>query len=377
MKVVSISLDPQLLDPKSVAASRIARYGTLVESYTVIVPCKHSTKITLAENVTIEGTGGLDKLLQLWHCYRKTRQYILQGACDVLSTDQYFFGLMGVWFVYRHKVALEVVALGFEKFTWLRKRIAQFVLRRSHSIRVNSNWLVSFLEQQFGIRGNKVHMVPIYVVMDTLGLKDLSGDHAAELQQARDHFKETYGDHFNILAVNRLVPDKNIEMQLRAIAALQHEYPEVLLHIAGSGPEKGKLKTRAAQLGIADRVIWHGHTTGTNLGALYKECDVFVLTSHREGWGMVIAEALTAGLPIVMTNVGAAGDLVKDGESAMVVPVGDAHAFIEVLRRVIHDDHLRQHLRAGCQTALGRLLSQEEILKRYQQSWEDALTQAH
>ena len=104
------------------------------------------------------------------------------------------------------------------------------------------------------------------------------------------------------------------------------------------------------------------------------ECDCFVLTSDYEGWGMVIIEAATAGLPIIMTDVGCAGELIVDGESGLVVPPQDVPALTTAMRQVLTDPALRERLSIGSLHSLKQLPSFEQLLKEYRQNWELALT---
>ena len=97
-----------------------------------------------------------------------------------------------------------------------------------------------------------------------------------------------------------------------------------MLHIVGSGPDEKKLKSYVARLGLEQHVVFHGYQSGYALGMFYRECDAFLLTSDYEGWGMVIIEAAAAGLPIIMTDVGCAGEIIIHGESGLVVPPGES-----------------------------------------------------
>jgi len=147
----------------------------------------------------------------------------------------------------------------------------------------------------------------------------------------------------------------------------------VRLHIVGDGPEEESLKSKAKEIGVDEYVVFHGQKTGFELGLFYLECDCLILTSDYEGWGMVIVEAATAGMPSIMTDVGCAGEFLIDGESGIVIPTNDAEALKDAMVRIAGDARLREKLSLGTKKALASLETFDEILKQYKDNWEKAL----
>ncbi len=88
---------------------------------------------------------------------------------------------------------------------------------------------------------------------------------------------------------------------------------------------------------------------------------------------MVIIEAGTAGLPIIMTDVGCAGELIKDGESGIVIPPKDEKAVAEAMKRILTDPELRERVSVGATHAVRALPSFERVLPDYSKNWERAL----
>lgn len=373
MNVVNISLSPSILDPNGVTATRIRNYGRITEEYIVLVPYSEDKVVKLSDNVVVYGVDGANKLAKLWRIYSKVVSLAKEGRCDVISADQYYFGLMSVFVAWRFKVGFETIALGFEKFTWLRKKVAGFVFAHADSIRVNSPRLMDFVKKEFGMTGDKMHLVPIFVEVEKIGLEgERTDEEQSEYDQEVKSFKTNYSDNFNFLTVNRLVPVKNISLQLRAIAEIKKTHQEVFLHVLGDGPLEDSLDEEIKSLGLDNNVKLHGHTSGMKLGAFYAKADCFLLTSDSEGWGMVIIEALTAELPVIMTDVGAAGEVIIDGESGIVIPTGDLVALIKAMNAVIENDSLRSDLISGTKKALALLPSFDKILSLYKESWEYA-----
>src|SRR6185503_9963066 len=106
----------------------------------------------------------------------------------------------------------------------------------------------------------------------------------------------------------------------RAVAAAAD--PRLALVLVGDGPERDDLARLASTLGV--RLTLAGDRPWEEVVEAYVAADVFALLSDRETWGVVVNEAAACGLPLVLSDrVGAAGDLLRDGENGALVPVGD------------------------------------------------------
>lgn len=149
-----------------------------------------------------------------------------------------------------------------------------------------------------------------------------------------------------LLAVGSVVPRKGYDVLVRALEmdAEEHE-PSWHLKIVGaldrSPPTLEALRAQIARSGLDTRVEITGPKSRVELDALYDGADIFVLASHYEGYGMVLAEASARGLPIVTTTGGAAAETVPDG-AALKVPPGDPRALQQALRRLMDDASLRK-----------------------------------
>jgi glycosyltransferase involved in cell wall biosynthesis len=102
----------------------------------------------------------------------------------------------------------------------------------------------------------------------------------------------------------------------------------------GEGGDRDRLKEQATELGIADRVVWHGAVP--NAGAVLPAFDAFVLSSRTEGTPIALFEAMFASVPIVATRVGGVPDVVTS-EHALLVPSEDPSAIAEALAEIRRD----------------------------------------
>ncbi|KNB49578.1 hypothetical protein AC230_28960 [Streptomyces caatingaensis] len=142
-------------------------------------------------------------------------------------------------------------------------------------------------------------------------------------------------------AVGRLDPVKRLDRLIDAFAAAGRPFPDWELHLFGDGPEEAALRSRAARLGVADRVRFRG--TVRDVAAAYRELSVLALTSEYEGRPMALAEASACGVPCVSFDLsGGVRELVADGVTGVLVPPGDVEAFGRALGGVMGDAGVRE-----------------------------------
>jgi glycosyltransferase involved in cell wall biosynthesis len=151
-----------------------------------------------------------------------------------------------------------------------------------------------------------------------------------------------------LVAVGSVVPRKGYDVLVCAleIDVAAHD-PDWHLHIVGaldrSSSTVDALRDQIARAGLGGRIEIAGPKSREALDGFYDRADIFVLASHYEGYGMVLAEALARGLPIVTTTGGAAAETVPDGAALKVSP-GDPRALQQALRRLMDDAGLRARL---------------------------------
>jgi glycosyltransferase involved in cell wall biosynthesis len=170
----------------------------------------------------------------------------------------------------------------------------------------------------------------------------------------------------SLLCVASVTARKGHVELLQALAGLRDRPWQ--LHCAGSlqhdAATASAVRDAAAQLGLAERIAWHGEVDAARLAALYDAADVFVLASHHEGYGMAFAEALAHGLPVVGCAAGAVADTVP-ADAGRLVPVGDAPALQQALRGLMDDMAARQSLAAGARAAALRLPRWDDAAQRF------------
>jgi glycosyltransferase involved in cell wall biosynthesis len=204
-----------------------------------------------------------------------------------------------------------------------------------------------FLVKHAGHRQLMTVDAPSLAAFADVGLPDvLFLPNAVEPSAFRQHRAEPAG-RFRMLFAGRLEPVKGIPVLLEAMAMLAERHPEVELQLAGVGSREQEYRAIAARLGLAGQVTFLGRTPRAEMADRFAESDLFVLPSLHEGFPIVLLEAWAAGLPAVLTNVGAVPDVCVDGQDALVVEPGDAAGLAKALERAVGDGDLRGRLGAN------------------------------
>lgn len=164
-----------------------------------------------------------------------------------------------------------------------------------------------------------------------------------------------------LLAMGRLHDNKAHDISLQALVQI----PDAYLWIAGLGPLEGKLRGLAEALGVADRVRFLGWRTDAS--ALYRTADVCVFPSRYEPLGNVVIQAWAHGLPVVAAASQGPGALIRDGDDGLLVPVDDADALAEGVRRLLADPALRSRVAAAGALRVQAEFSETAVVSQWQE----------
>ena len=156
------------------------------------------------------------------------------------------------------------------------------------------------------------------------------------------------GDAPLLLTVSRLVPHKGIDVAIRALAALGVEWSTVHYLVVGRGDDRPRLAALAADLGVADRVIFAGALSDAAIAESYATATVYVGLSrvdadiNAEGFGIAFVEAASSGLPSVAGDSGGGRSAVRDGATGIVVAPTDVAAAASAIRALLADPTRRR-----------------------------------
>jgi glycosyltransferase involved in cell wall biosynthesis len=240
------------------------------------------------------------------------------------------------WVAWLLSVVLKVPLVGgvfsdlFNKSAWYKKsfwhrmayRGTRFLFNRTAMIRCDSAEMTQSLVSQ----GWRAQHIPFFIPWIEK-FQATPADIEARLQRWE---REPL-----ILCVARLVPEKNIEMLLDSFASLQH--PRARLRIVGRGPLLNSLQTKAQALGIDSRLEWIPQVDFETLVSFYREANLFALPSHFESAARVLIQAQAARLPTVTTATAGSADIVLEGLSGFVTPIGATNAFASAMKQLLTD----------------------------------------
>jgi len=249
----------------------------------------------------------------------------------------------------------------WKKEEWINKFLFNIGLKNlkiAGSIRTVSNRIKKDLIAQ-GIGEEKITNVPINVPWQSLA-NQVPGFSLKEKYPQFDYIA---------LSLGRLEKVKNINLILQAWQKLLNDNPKVGLVIVGSGSEEANLRQIVNDLNIQDNVIFEPATK--DVVSYYRGADCFVLSSYYEGWGRTVVEAIACDCPVIMTDVGCAGELVKDGESGVVIE-RNKESLAKALNYFIKsskDDEMAENARKLLET----LPNNEKTKELYLESWKKTI----
>ena len=146
------------------------------------------------------------------------------------------------------------------------------------------------------------------------------------------------GDVFHFLSIGSLDTNKGMDALLRAFAETRKTCPGTDLTVAGDGPEREALAALAGELGIAEAVRFTGRVSREKCAELYAACGAFVLASRVETFGLVLAEAMACGRPVIMTDTGARRDLVTE-DTGLYADIDDIGALARAMTVIAGEPH--------------------------------------
>jgi glycosyltransferase involved in cell wall biosynthesis len=176
-----------------------------------------------------------------------------------------------------------------------------------------------------------------------------------------------------ILCVAMHNEKKGLDVLLRAFALIHHKEPSLKLMLVGDGPLRGQLEDLASTLGIAKKVEFLGRQGRTQVADLLHSCEVFVLPSRSEPFGIVLVEAMACKKPIVATTAGGIPEIIENGRNGILVEPDDSNDLAKAIIVLLKDRELRLMLgKDGYETVHTRFSSHNTGLK-YETLFADVL----
>lgn len=169
----------------------------------------------------------------------------------------------------------------------------------------------------------------------------------------------------------RLDENKSVATSILAIAALRAQGRAVELHIHGDGPETGALRALSAQYRLEDCVYFHGGYDWRDVGSLIDSVHVGLMTSKREGFGIVILEMLSRGRPVIAGDIGSSQEVLGELGGGWVVPTQDLVAVTERMQSVCDDPALIASAGARGQEIWNHHFTPPLMFERFRTFWRE------
>lgn len=168
-----------------------------------------------------------------------------------------------------------------------------------------------------------------------------------------------------LLYIGRLAREKGLHEALRGLKLARTQGAKAQFVIAGSGPEEACLRRLAGELGLAKDVSFVGSVFGKGKLKLLGAADAFLLTSYAEGLPYALLESMAAGVPVIVTRVGAIPDVVVEGVHGLFVPTRDPGAVSRAVVTLASDRELLTRMSAACRRRIAGGYSIERLAEEF------------
>ena len=250
------------------------------------------------------------------------------------------------------------------------RALTRHTVLESDLVTVPSEWLRRRAIETLGLpAGMAIHVVPNFVdpgeFTPSAGRPDLPRLFPSELWG-------TAAAPAVLAHASNFRPLKHVGDAVIALAALRSQGVPAVLLLVGDGPERLAVARLARELGVDDHVAQLGAKTGGELARLLAQADLFLLPSETESFGLAALESLACGVPVIASDVGGLPEVIRHGETGLLVPPGDPQALATAARGLLLDGPRRHALgRAARQDALARFRP-EPVVARFEELYRGA-----
>ena len=235
-------------------------------------------------------------------------------------------------------------------------------LRLAHGVTALSQYTARKTVDTQGVDSERVVVLPPALDPEFLGLN--RAPDPAELRSPMGKM---------VLSVARLSAsdrEKGVDTVIRALPRVLRLFPDTSYLVVGNGNDRHRLERLANDTGVSDHVLVRGEVGEAELSRYYAMCDIFVMPSRKEGFGLVFLEAMAFAKPVIGGNHGGTPEVIVDGETGFLVRHGDAAALADHVIHLLGDEGLRRRMgEAG-----RRWVEENFAFEQFQQRLVQALT---
>jgi N-acetyl-alpha-D-glucosaminyl L-malate synthase BshA len=236
--------------------------------------------------------------------------------------------------------------------------ITKFGIEVSDAVTAVSQWLKDETTRNFST-DKAIDVIPNFV-------------DPARFHRSPSAFCDMYGSRGDKLVchVSNFRPVKRVMDVVETFEKIVEKVPSRLIMI-GDGPERSRAEAYARAHHLRDRVTFLGNVP--NLEEVLGGCDLFLLPSESESFGMAALEAMAAEMPVIATNTGGLPEVVTDGETGFLLPVGDVNGMAERAIEILRDDDARRKMGKRAREMAVDRFDEQRVLPIYRQLYERAM----
>ena len=237
----------------------------------------------------------------------------------------------------------------------------------SSEVIVNSNYMKCELQRLFGLPFEKINVIP-----NGINLNNFTGiekDYDFRRKYAMDNEKI-------ILYIGRLVYEKGIQHLIAAMPKIINGYNDTKLVIGGRGGMYDELREQARNLGIENKVYFTGYLSSKEVQKMYKCADIAVFPSTYEPFGIVALEAMLAGIPTVVSDIGGLNEIVDHGVNGMKSYAGNSNSIADSVLTLLYNHQLCDNIVKNAKTKVKQEFNWNKITKDTYFTYEKAICQS-
>jgi len=206
-----------------------------------------------------------------------------------------------------------------------------------------------------------------------IGINTVDTAYFGRERDASEEIRQADSNRKRVLFIGDLTPRKGADRLLKVVQLLAHRRQDFILDLVGSGDQRPELEQMTKELGITNYVVFHGYKQKRELSQYLNRATCFVFPTRHDIWGLVLVEAMAAGLPCVASiDAGATWDLIREGETGCAADFADLDFVTDKLNWVLdHPDESRMMGRKA-----RRFIEQEITLKKSAEGFVAAIEKA-
>ena len=243
--------------------------------------------------------------------------------------------------------------------TWLGKQL----IRRADGVRVVSEVLKEKVVKHLNLSDEQVFVVPVGVNFQPVDF------HSSDKNYYKSRLNQQLVGKPVILFVGRLCPQKNLPLWINVASRVTEHIPDAQFVLAGDGILSSEIRGLVANQKLTDKFHFLGSVGYECLPEVYAAADVFLLTSHYEGYGRVIVESFLSGVPVVSTACTGPEDLIVDGENGFLLEVGDLVGLSDAVINLLQDKQKAESMGISGRDRMNEMFSNTVLAKRLIECW--------